>query len=105
VLFHVALLSQFELDLLRFNTSCHIRFLTQEQRKCFEGMGRVASLSLSRIRSIGDAVEAGKMPATLTRVRKVYGERAQVMADALKRELGDAVTFTHPTADCPSGPD
>jgi 2-aminoadipate transaminase len=36
------------------------------------------------------------MLATLARVRKVYGERAQVMADALKREMGDAVTFTQP---------
>jgi 2-aminoadipate transaminase len=36
------------------------------------------------------------MPATLARVRKVYGERAQVMADALRREMGDAVTFTQP---------
>jgi 2-aminoadipate transaminase len=44
----------------------------------------------------GQYLKAGKMPATLARVRKVYGERAQVMADALKRELGDAVTFTQP---------
>jgi 2-aminoadipate transaminase len=44
----------------------------------------------------GQYLKAGKMPATLARVRKVYGERAQVMAEALKREMGDAVTFTQP---------
>jgi 2-aminoadipate transaminase len=44
----------------------------------------------------GQYLKSGKMPATLARVRKVYGERAQVMADALKREMGDAVTFNEP---------
>jgi 2-aminoadipate transaminase len=44
----------------------------------------------------GQYLKAGKMPATLARVRKVYGERAQVMAEALKREMGDAATFTQP---------
>jgi 2-aminoadipate transaminase len=44
----------------------------------------------------GQYLKAGKMPATLARVRKAYGERAQVMAEALKREMGDAVTFTQP---------
>ncbi|HYF20030.1 MAG TPA: aminotransferase class I/II-fold pyridoxal phosphate-dependent enzyme, partial [Ramlibacter sp.] len=29
-------------------------------------------------------------------VRKVYGERAQAMGAALKRELGDAIEFTQP---------
>jgi 2-aminoadipate transaminase len=44
----------------------------------------------------GQYLKSGKMPATLARVRKVYGERAQVMADALKREMGDAVTYNQP---------
>jgi 2-aminoadipate transaminase len=44
----------------------------------------------------GQYLKSGKMPATLARVRKVYGERAQVMADALKREMGDAIEFTQP---------
>jgi 2-aminoadipate transaminase len=41
-------------------------------------------------------LKAGRMPATLANVRKVYGERARVMGEALKRELGDAVEFTQP---------
>jgi 2-aminoadipate transaminase len=41
-------------------------------------------------------LKAGRMPATLANVRKVYGERARVMGAALKRELGDAVEFTQP---------
>ncbi|RYX96019.1 MAG: PLP-dependent aminotransferase family protein [Comamonadaceae bacterium] len=41
-------------------------------------------------------LKAGRMPATLANVRKVYGERAQAMGAALKRELGDAVEFTQP---------
>ncbi|MDW5444835.1 PLP-dependent aminotransferase family protein [Polaromonas sp. SM01] len=41
-------------------------------------------------------LKAGRMPATLARVRKVYGERATAMGNALKRELGDAVEFTQP---------
>ena len=41
-------------------------------------------------------LKAGRMPATLARVRKVYGERALAMGAALKRELGDAVEFTQP---------
>jgi DNA-binding transcriptional MocR family regulator len=36
------------------------------------------------------------MPATLAHVRSVYAERAQAMGDALKRELGDALSFTQP---------
>ena len=39
---------------------------------------------------------AGRMPATLANVRKVYGERAVAMGAALKRELGDAIEFTQP---------
>jgi len=39
---------------------------------------------------------AGHLPAALARVRQVYAERAQAMADALRRELGAAVTFTQP---------
>lgn len=39
---------------------------------------------------------AGRMPATLARVREVYGQRAHAMGKALQRELGDAVEFTQP---------
>ncbi len=41
-------------------------------------------------------LKAGRMPATLARVRKVYAERAQAMGSALKKELGDAITFVQP---------
>ena len=41
-------------------------------------------------------LKAGRMPATLANVRKVYGERARAMGAALKRELGDAIEFTQP---------
>ena len=41
-------------------------------------------------------LKAGRMPATLANVRKVYAERAQAMGKALERELGDAVEFTQP---------
>ena len=41
-------------------------------------------------------LKAGRMPATLAHVRQVYGERARVMGECLKRELGDAITFTQP---------
>lgn len=41
-------------------------------------------------------LKAGRMPNTLKHVRKVYGERANAMGAALKRELGDAIEFTQP---------
>ena len=41
-------------------------------------------------------LQSGRMPATLAHVRKVYGERAQAMGAALRRELGDSITFTQP---------
>ncbi len=41
-------------------------------------------------------LQAGRMPATLARVRQVYAERAQAMGDALRRELGDAISFVPP---------
>ncbi len=41
-------------------------------------------------------LKAGRMPATLARVRKVYAERASTMCAALKRELGDAIEFVQP---------
>ena len=41
-------------------------------------------------------LRAGRMPATLARVRKVYAERCQVMCDALRHELGDAIEFVQP---------
>ena len=37
-----------------------------------------------------------RMDAALALVRKTYAERAQTMADALHRELGDAISFTQP---------
>ena len=41
-------------------------------------------------------LKAGRMPATLDHVRKVYAERATAMGEALAREMGDAVEFTQP---------
>ncbi|MEO7160234.1 MAG: PLP-dependent aminotransferase family protein [Polaromonas sp.] len=41
-------------------------------------------------------LKAGRMPATLRHVRKVYGERAAAMGQALQRELGDAIEFIQP---------
>src|SRR6218665_2062231 len=39
---------------------------------------------------------AGRMPATLARVRKVYAGRAQAMVDALRGEIGAALEFVPP---------
>ena len=41
-------------------------------------------------------LKAGRMPATLANVRSVYAERAKAMGEALKQELGDALSFTQP---------
>jgi len=41
-------------------------------------------------------LKAGRMPATLDHVRKVYAERALTMGNALRRELGDAISFVQP---------
>ena len=41
-------------------------------------------------------LKAGRMPATLAHVRKVYAERAQAMGDALRKDLGAAVDFVQP---------
>src|SRR3954451_5126305 len=41
-------------------------------------------------------LKAGRMPATLRNVRQKYAERSHTMAEALKRELGDAIEFTEP---------
>ncbi|VTU27620.1 aminotransferase-like domain-containing protein [Variovorax sp. PBL-E5] len=41
-------------------------------------------------------LKSGRMPDTLANVRKVYGQRALAMGAALKRELGDAITFEQP---------
>ncbi|MDO5625481.1 MAG: PLP-dependent aminotransferase family protein [Pseudomonadota bacterium] len=38
----------------------------------------------------------GHMPATLARVRQVYGARAKVMGEALRSELGAAIDFVPP---------
>ena len=41
-------------------------------------------------------LKAGRMPATLAKVRAVYTERAQAMGDALRKDLGDAIAFVQP---------
>jgi len=41
-------------------------------------------------------LKAGRMPGTLAHVREVYAERARAMGDALRTELGDAISFTQP---------
>jgi DNA-binding transcriptional MocR family regulator len=41
-------------------------------------------------------LKAGRMPATLANVRRVYAERAKAMGEALKQELGDALSFSQP---------
>jgi 2-aminoadipate transaminase len=41
-------------------------------------------------------LKAGRMPATLAKVRQVYAERAQAMGNALRKELGDAIDFVPP---------
>jgi 2-aminoadipate transaminase len=41
-------------------------------------------------------LKAGRMPEALATVRKVYGERARVMGESLKRELGEAIAYTQP---------
>ena len=41
-------------------------------------------------------LQTGRKHATLARVRQVYAERAQAMGDALRRELGDAISFVPP---------
>lgn len=46
--------------------------------------------------SAAQYLKSGRMPGTLAHVREVYGQRAQAMGAALKRELGDAVSFTQP---------
>jgi DNA-binding transcriptional MocR family regulator len=41
-------------------------------------------------------LKAGRMPDTLARVRAVYAERASTMGNALRREMGDAISFVQP---------
>ncbi|MDD0837720.1 PLP-dependent aminotransferase family protein [Curvibacter sp. HBC61] len=41
-------------------------------------------------------LRAGRMPATLAKVRAVYAERAQAMGDALRSDLGEAIEFVQP---------
>ena len=41
-------------------------------------------------------LKAGRMPATLAQVRKVYAERAQTMGDGLREALGSAISYTQP---------
>ena len=42
-------------------------------------------------------LKAGRMPATLARVRSVYAERAAAMGDALRAQLGGAIEFVQPS--------
>jgi len=39
---------------------------------------------------------AGRMPGALDKVRQVYAQRARTMGDALRKELGEALTFVQP---------
>ena len=41
-------------------------------------------------------LQAGRMPATLEKVRSVYAQRARTMGDALRSKLGEAVSFVQP---------
>jgi 2-aminoadipate transaminase len=41
-------------------------------------------------------LKAGRMPATLDKVRQVYAVRAQTMCDALRKNLGNAISFVQP---------
>jgi 2-aminoadipate transaminase len=41
-------------------------------------------------------LKAGRMPGTLAKVRAVYAERAAAMGDALRGDLGDAISFVQP---------
>jgi DNA-binding transcriptional MocR family regulator len=41
-------------------------------------------------------LKAGRMPATLAHVRRVYAERALTMGACLRKELGDSIEFTQP---------
>ena len=41
-------------------------------------------------------LKAGRMPATLDKVRQVYAVRAQTMCDALRKDLGNAISFVQP---------
>ena len=41
-------------------------------------------------------LRAGRMPATLAKVRQVYAERARVMGEGLRSQLGDAISFVQP---------
>jgi len=41
-------------------------------------------------------LKAGRMPATLANVRQVYAERALTMGNAIRRDMGDAISFTQP---------
>ena len=39
---------------------------------------------------------AGHMPARLAQARQVYGQRARIMGEALRQDLGDAIDFVPP---------
>ncbi len=41
-------------------------------------------------------LQAGRLPATLERVRGIYADRARTMGEALRSELGEAIDFVQP---------
>ena len=41
-------------------------------------------------------LKAGRLPATLAKMRAVYSERAQALGDALRKDVGDAIRFVQP---------
>jgi Transcriptional regulators containing a DNA-binding HTH domain and an aminotransferase domain (MocR family) and their eukaryotic orthologs len=48
-------------------------------------------------------LKAGRMPATLANVRKVYAERAQAMGDALRKDWATPSSSCSPRAACLCG--
>jgi 2-aminoadipate transaminase len=49
-------------------------------------------------------LKAGRMPATLDKVRRVYAERARTMGDALRASWARRSTLCSRRAACSSGP-
>jgi len=58
--------------------------------------GAMLSLERRKKATAAQYLKAGRMPATLAHVRKVYAERALAMGNALRKELGDAIEFVQP---------
>ena len=57
------------------------------------GVGVVALIAQA---TAAQYLKAGRMPGTLANVRRVYAERARVMCDTLRQELGAAIEFVQP---------